>query len=379
MAENEDGQEKTEKPTGKRLRKAYDQGNIPRSRELGTAVVFGTMVVTLMSLGSSLGQGAQGWMRSALSPDLGLLESPDRMFGHFGLQLLKLMWVVAPLMVLCLLACLVSPLIMGGLHFKANVLTLKLNRLNPLTGLKRMWGPQSLPELTKSLLRVIFLGIATSLTMAHGIDVLLTMSHQGLEDAARTGLRFAGTVLVAGAVALAALAALDAPYQKWNWTRQLKMTRQEVREEMKESDGNPQVKAKIRQMQMRMSQRRMMEAVPTADVVVVNPTHYAVALKYEGGKMRAPTLVAKGVDHMAFRIRELAQDNKVTIVSAPPLARALYREGDLGQEIPVRLYAAVAQVLSYVYQLRAWRSGVNKALPELGSIDVDEYPEGPRP
>jgi len=376
MAENEDGQEKTEKPTGKRLRKAHEQGNIPRSRELGTAVVFGTAAVSLKVLGSGIGQGAEAWMRNALSPDLGLLENPERLFGLFGALLLKLLLVVSPLLVLALLACLVSPLLMGGLHFNTSVLGIKPNRLNPLTQIKRMWGPQSLPELAKSLLRVVFLGTATGLTMVHGIDVLQTMAHQSLEDATHTGLHFAGTVLIAGAVGLAALAALDAPYQKWNWTRQLKMTRQEVREEMKESEGNPQVKGKIRQMQMQLSQRRMMEAVPGADVVVVNPTHYAVALKYDGGKMRAPTLVAKGVDELALRIRELAEANRVAVVSAPPLARALYREADLGQEIPVRLYAAVAQVLSYVYQLRAWRSGTSKLVPELGPVQVEEFPEG---
>src|SRR5690606_25736793 len=194
--------------------------------------------------------------------------------------------------------------------------------------------------------------------------------------AARTGLGFAGRLIGAAAVALLLLAAADAPYQKWNWTRKLKMTRQEVREEMKETDGNPQVKGKIRQMQYQMSQRRMMEAVPTADVVVVNPTHYAVALKYDGGTMRAPTVVAKGVDEVALRIREVAARHRVALVSAPPLARALYREGQLGKEIPVRLYAAVAQVLSYVYQLRAWRAGTLRAHPELGRVEVDGFAEG---
>lgn len=171
------------------------------------------------------------------------------------------------------------------------------------------------------------------------------------------------------------LAAFDAPYQRWNWMRKLKMTREELRREMKESEGSPEVKGRIRQLQQQLSNRRMMEAVPTADVVVVNPTHYAVALKYEGGKMGAPTVVALGVDETALRIREVADGNKVAIVSAPPLARALYREGQLGKEIPVRLYSAVAQVLSYVYQLRTWRGGPMPAAP---SINVDEFGTGGR-
>ena len=376
MAENEDGQEKTEQPTGKRLNKAREQGNIPRSRELATATVFGAGAISLMALGPSLAQGAQGWMRGAFQPDLTLLQEPERLLGHMGLLLLKLMWVMLPLIGICLLAAFVAPLVMGGLNFTAQSLSPNLNRMNPLSGLKRMWGPEGLAELAKSLLRVAFLGTAIGLTLTGGLDVLQVMPNQSLETAAATGLHFAGRLLLASAVALFLLAAIDAPYQKWNWTRQLKMTRQEIREEMKESEGNPQVKGKIRQMQMQLSQRRMMEAVPTADVIVVNPTHYAVALKYDGGSMRAPRLVAKGVDEVAFRIRELADRHRVAIVSAPPLARALYREGDLGKEIPVRLYAAVAQVLSYVYQLRAWRTGATPALPQLGQVAVEEFPDG---
>jgi len=174
-------------------------------------------------------------------------------------------------------------------------------------------------------------------------------------------------------VAMLLLAAIDAPYQRWNWMRKLKMTREELRREMKESEGSPEVKGRIRQMQHQMANRRMMEAVPTADVVLVNPTHYAVALKYEGGKMGAPTVVALGVDETALHIRKIAEGNKVAIVSAPPLARALYREGELGKEIPVRLYSAVAQVLSYVYQLRSWRGGPMPAQPY---VDVAEHPPG---
>src|SRR5690606_32914544 len=251
-----------------------------------------------------------------------------------------------------------------------------LKRLNPISGLKLTYGPEGLAELTKSLLRVAFLGTATGLTLVHGMDVLQAMPNQSLEQAAQTGLYFASRLLLAGAAALVLLAAIDAPYQKWNWKRKLKMTRQELREELKESEGNPQVKGKIRQLQMQMSQRRMMEAVPTADVILVNPTHYAVALKYDGQSMRAPRLVAKGVDELAFRIRELAEQHRITVVSAPPLARALYREGELDKEIPVRLYAAVAQVLSYVYQLRAWRRGAAPAAPQLGPVDVQEFPDG---
>ncbi|WP_374013893.1 flagellar biosynthesis protein FlhB [Pseudoxanthomonas koreensis] len=376
MAENEDGQDKTEQPTAKRLNKAREDGNIARSRELATASVFGAGVIALMTLGPLLGRGALGWMRGALSPEPMLLQAPERLFGHMGLLLLKLMLVMVPVLGICVLAAFIAPLAMGGLNVASKSLVPDLKRLNPISGLKRTYGPEGLAELTKSLLRVAFLGTATGLTLVHGMDVLQAMPNQSLEQAAQTGLYFASRLLLAGAVALMLLAAIDAPYQKWNWKRKLKMTRQELRDEMKESEGNPQVKGKIRQLQMQMSQRRMMEAVPTADVILVNPTHYAVALKYDGDSMRAPRLVAKGADEMAFRIRELGELHRIAVVSAPPLARALYREGELDKEIPVRLYAAVAQVLSYVYQLRAWRRGTAPAAPQLGRVDVDEFADG---
>ncbi|GAB3505138.1 flagellar biosynthesis protein FlhB [Pseudoxanthomonas daejeonensis] len=379
MSENEDGQERTEQPSEKRLREAREKGNLPRSRELATAAVFGAGVIALLSYGPALAHGTQGWLRGALTPDRALLHAPERLFGHMGLLVLQLVWVMLPLAVVSLLAAFVAPLVMGALQFSGKSLVPDLSRLNPMSGLKRTYGPESLAELAKSLMRVAFVGTAAGLTLAHGMDVLRSMPNQSLEEAARTGLHFAGRLLLATAGALALLAAIDAPYQRWNWLRKLKMTRQELRDEAKQSEGNPQVKGKIRQMQFQLSQRRMMEAVPAADVIVVNPTHYAVALKYDGDNMRAPTVVARGVDEVAHRIREVADRHRVTIVSAPPLARALYRESQLGKEIPVRLYAAVAQVLSYVYQLRAWRAGTAPASPQLGAVAVDEFPDNGKP
>ncbi len=370
MSENEDGAERTELPTAKRLREAREQGNLPHSRELATATVFGAGVVALLTMSGSLAAGARGWMETALSPGEDLWRHPETLFGHFGELLLDLLWVMAPLAGICLLAGLVAPIAMSGLHFSSKAFTPNFGKLNPLNGLQRLVGVQGAAELVKSLLRVAFVGTAAGLVIVHGLDGLRGMLNQPLESAIVDGLGFTLRLMVATAGALALLALFDAPYQKWNWLRKLKMTREEIKREMKESEGSPEVKGRIRQMQMQLSQRRMMEAVPTADVVLVNPTHYAVALKYEGGKMRAPVVVAKGVDEMAFRIRESGERHRVAIVSAPPLARALYREGQLGKEIPVRLYSAVAQVLSYVYQLRSWRAG---PMPDLPPIELDEF------
>ncbi|MDC7807303.1 flagellar biosynthesis protein FlhB [Luteimonas sp BLCC-B24] len=376
MAENENGQEKTEEPSQKRLQDAREKGNVPRSRELATVAVFGAGVASLLAMGGSVTVQAKDWMRSALSPDIALLESPQDMFGYTGDLLLGFLWILAPLMLATLLACFIAPAVMGGFNFATKGLVPDLKKLDPMAGLKRIYGPEGLAELLKSILRVLLVGAAAGLFLWPAMPRLRAMLHQPLEQAAAGGVKFALWLLMTTAAALLLVALFDAPYQKWNWRRKLMMTRQELREEMKESEGRPEVKGRIRQLQHEMSQRRMMEDLPTADVVVVNPTHYAVALKYDGDAMRAPRVIAKGVDEMALRIREVAGQHRITLVEAPPLARVLYREADIGQEIPVKLYAAVAQVLSYVYQLRSWRAGTPQ--PQLAALEVDEGDAGGR-
>jgi len=375
MSENEDAGERTQQPTEKRLRQAREQGNIPRSRELSTAAVFSVGIFALMGMSGSLAAGAVAWMKAALSPDMSLRDNPNALFGHVGHLLLGLLWTVLPLIGICLAAGLIAPLLMGGLRFSGPSLVPKLSRLNPMSGLTRLYGPESLAELLKSMLRMVFVGGAVAMCLWGKVDSLRGLLRLPLEQAIGHGFGFTLRLLLYTAGALALLAAIDAPYQKWNYIRKLKMTREEVKREMKESEGSPEIKGRIRQMQMQLSQRRMMEAVPSADVIVVNPTHYAVALKYESGRMRAPTVVAKGVDELAFSIRQIGEQHRVAVVSAPPLARALYREGELGKEIPVRLYSAVAQILSYVYQLRAWRTG---PMPPQPALEVEEFAKGTR-
>jgi flagellar biosynthetic protein FlhB len=372
MSEQDESGERTELPTEKRLREAREQGNIPRSRELATAAVFGAGVLAIIGMGPGLARNALGWMKIALTPDPLLMRQPDQLFGYVGIMMLKLLVAIAPVAAICVMAGLAAPALMSGFQFSQKSLMPDFKRLNPAAGLKRLYGAESVAELLKSLLRVVLIGGAAAICLKMGLNPLRELLTMPLEQAVRSGLKFTSTLLLATTGGLILLAAIDAPYQKWNWMRKLKMTRQQLREEMKESDGNPEVKGRIRQMQHQMSQRRMMEDVPKADVIVVNPTHYAVALKYQAGQMGAPTVVAKGLDEMALRIREIADAHRIAIVSAPPLARALYREGQLGREIPVRLYAAVAQILSYVYQLRAWRVG-EAPLPDLPSLDVDEH------
>jgi len=368
--ENEASGEKTEQPTERRLQQAREQGNWPRSRELATASVFTAGVLAVFALSNPLGHGALHWMRAALSPDKKLVSQPDLLVNHFAHLLLRLFQVISPLLLACVLACFLAPLIMGGLHFSTQAIAANLNRLNPISGLQRLYGRHALAELLRSLLRTVLLGSAAGGCLWQAQSHLRALLRFPLETAIGSGLEITLYLLLACAAALALLAAIDVPWQRFTFRRKLMMSRDELRRELKESEGSPQMRQRIRQVQMQLAQRRMMEAVPNADVVIVNPQHYAVALKYEGQRMNAPVLVARGVDEIAQHIRLVAQSHQVSIVSAPPLARALYREGQLGKEIPVRLYAAVAQVLSWVYQVRYWRDG---PLPPLPVIDVEEH------
>lgn len=376
MAENENGEERTEPASEKRLREARERGQVPRSKELATAAIFAAAAIALLTLGGGVARGAMQWMRNALTLDPSLLDGSRSLPAHAGMQLLGLTVVVAPLLLICLAAGFIAPIAMSGLRWSNKALAPDFKRLNPMSGLKRMYGQEGLVELLKSLLRVGLICMAAMLCLSIGLQRLLGLLQLPLESAASEGLSMAGWTLLTMAGALTLLAAVDVPYQLWNHHKQLRMTRQELREEMKESEGRPEVKSRIRQIQQQMSQRRMMEAVPTADVILVNPTHYAVALSYDPKRMRSPKVVAKGVDEIALTIREVAQRHHVAIVSAPPLARALYRDVDIGREIPVKLYAAVAQILSYVFQLRSWRNGAG---PEPTLPVLPDLPDAPEP
>ncbi|MFD0738978.1 flagellar biosynthesis protein FlhB [Lysobacter koreensis] len=364
--QNED---RTEQPTEKRLREAREKGNVPRSRELANVAVLGCAVLALKATGGEVGSAARDWMRGALTIDPALLDAPDQLLPHAARLLGGLLLPVVPLLLAALAACVIAPMVMGGLRFAGQSLQPDFGRLSPMKGLARLYGKESLAELLRSLLRVLLIGGVGAWVVHRAFSTLLAMPQASLEAAAGAGVDMALTALLAMVGALGLLAAIDVPWQHFQHRSKLKMTKQEIRDEAKEAEGNPEIKARVRQVAREMSRRRMMDAVPTADVVVMNPTHYAVALKYEAGGMRAPKVVAKGVDEMALAIRALAQKNRVAVVEAPPLARALYRQSQVDQEIPVKLYAAVAQVLSYVYQLKAWVPG-RGPMPALAGVDV---------
>lgn len=373
MAEDS-GQDRTEEPTAKRLEESRKKGQIPRSKELNTFVTLIVSAALFLFMGQSMVRELLKMMQHQLDLSRPVIFDPATPLIHFKLAMTEGYMAILPLMLILLVADLLTPMIMGGWNFSEEALEPKFSKLNPLEGIKKIVGIQGVVELIKAIIKVLLIGIvAWNLFNFYFVDFM------GLSRLTpERGITRAGEIIVISVLVLSAtfllLVLIDVPYQLWNHQRQLKMTKQEVRDEMKESEGSPEVKGKIRQMQMQAAQRRMMEAVPSADVIVTNPTHFAVALKYDPNGSGAPVLVAKGVDLIAAQIRNIALANKVTLVAAPALARALYYSTELNHEIPRGLFLAVAQVLAYVFQLRvAVQNGWGKPTPPVDIQVPDEF------
>lgn len=375
--ESESGQERTEEATPRRLQQARERGDHPRSQELATAAVFLGALLTLLALGGWIAGAFRGWFIHRLQLVAQGQGMADQLLHAFGISLLEALAYASPVILACLLAGFIAPAVMG-FGFSSEALSPNLERLSPLAGIKRLWGTQAIGELVKSVLRVLLLGSIAVAYFRIAYPDLLALMHEPLDTAVPRGAGMILGLMLAMGLGIGLLAALDAPFQWWQWKRRLRMTRQELIEEMKESEGRPEVKSQIRRLQQEMSRKRMMDEVPRADVVVVNPTHYAVAIRYDGSRMRAPQVVAKGVDEVALNIRRVAEEARVAVVSAPPLARALNAQVALGQEIPVKLYQAVAQVLSYVYQLKHWHParGPMPSLPDFRDLEEGGPPTG---
>jgi flagellar biosynthetic protein FlhB len=346
--------EKTEAASGRRLEQAREEGQVPHSRELATFILLMVGVTGLYVLGSWAGHRMMQIVKSALSFERRLAFEPRGM----GLVLLELstdaLLTVAPLLLALVLAALATPFLMGGWIFSTKSLMPDLSRLNPMQGLGRMFSTHGLAELVKASLKAILVGSVGVWVVWRERDHLFALMLQPLEASMDdfSSLVLLSTLLIVSSLGL--LAAIDVPYQLWEYHRKLRMSKEEVRQEMKEQEGDPQIKARIRAAQREMSRRRMMTQVPNADVVVTNPTHYSVALKYDPDKAGAPIVIAKGMNLIALNIRELARENHVPILEAPPLARALYAHCELEQQVPAALYTVVAEVMAYVFQLNHW-------------------------
>ena len=372
MAEQDDGQERTESPTPKREEDARRKGQIPRSRELNAAAVTMVSGGAILFFGSSMMTDLQAVMRQGLSLRFSAAMSPDQMSTALSAGLWAGFMAVMPVLLASFMAAIAAPMALGGWNFSTEALAPKFSKLNPLTGLGRVFSANGLVELLKSLLKFIVIAVVAVQVLRSDTDALLAMGHQSLFMA----MQQAGTLCVKALLLMASgmllIAGVDVPIQLWQHAKQLKMSREEIKQEQKESDGSPEVKGKIRRLQQEMAKRRMMAEVPTADVVITNPTHFAVALRYDDNRNRAPIVVAKGADEVAARIREIAAENKVPIFEAPPLARVLFRSVDLNREIPAQLYQAVAQVLTYVFHLRAYKRGDATLTPDRPKVEVTE-------
>lgn len=356
MAEDS-GQERTEEPTAKRQKESREKGQVARSKELNTLAVVMVAAVGLLMLGPRLAQRLMDLMVYNFSIEREALYNTDSMGLHLLSSLNHGFSGLAPLLFLLLVAALVGPVLLGGWLFSAKLLAPKGERLNPLAGLKRMFSIKALVELLKALAKFLVVLVMALVVLNMRTDDLLALGNQPLPTAIAHSAWVLGTSLVLLASALILIAAVDVPFQIWDNKQKTKMTKQEVRDEYKDSEGKPEVKSRVRQLQREMAERRMMGEVPKADVVITNPTHYAVALKYDPVQSGAPVVVAKGADFLAQKIREVATEHDVIVLESPPLARAVYYSTELEQPIPAGLYLAVAQVLAYVYQIRQYQQG----------------------
>jgi len=374
MAEDSD-LEKTEQASPKRLEKAREEGDVPRSRELATVTVLLASGLGLLMLGRHLSDALKTSLSTGLNFDRAAAFDSLYLLTNISNAISALLIAFAPFALILLFVAIASPVLIGGWIFSGKAITPKFSRLNPMKGLGNLVSKNAAVELIKSIAKTILVGTVAYFVISRDMDPILSLSTQPIKTSIShvSDLMLMGFLSIVGALVF--IAAIDVPYQLYHYANKLKMTKEEVRQESKESEGNPEIKARVRQQQREMAKRRMMSEIPKADVVITNPTHYAVAIKYKDEGMRAPVVVAKGADAIALKIREIAKENNVLTLEAPKLARALFAHAELGDEIPEALYSAVAEVLAYVFQMRifnregGFRPDVPKALPVPEALD----------
>ena len=371
MAEEQQSDlEKTEPASARRLEQAREQGQVARSIELTT---FSALLVSgglLLFAGAGLLDGLRTILRNGLTLDRASAYEPALAMSRLYQSLFDALWVLAPLFVACMLVALAAPMLLSGFLFSGQALEPRWNRMSPIAFVGRTFSAQGLVELLKAILKTVFLGGIVVTMLWKQKDAIVLLAVEPLEGALAHVGSLMTDAFVAVMLAMLVIVLIDVPFQLWNHAKQLRMTKEEVKRESKETDGNPEIKWRIRALQREMSRRRMMAEVPKADVIITNPTHYAVALRYQEKRMRAPQVVAKGTREMAERILELARENQVPVLRAAPLARALYKHAEIGEAVPSALYGAVAEVLAWVYQLRLAR-GYGSVVPGAPqSLDV---------
>jgi flagellar biosynthetic protein FlhB len=370
---DEQQQERTEQATPKRREDARKKGDVPRSRELTMTGVTLSGAAALLCMIEPFSARIANALRGAFEIDRDAIFDTGTLIDSLAAMGGGAILGLAPLAIILIAAALLSAVSIGGWSFSTSALAFKGERINPLKGVKRVFSPNSLNELIKAMAKFVIVAIIAVLWLWWSVEDLLGLGKEPVATAIAHSLKIAGTSFLVVSSGLILISMADVPFQLWNYQKKIRMTRKEIRDEYKETEGQPEVKARIRQLQQQAATRRMMEEVPNAAVVITNPTHFAVALRYDESRMNAPVVVAKGKDLIARRIREIAAENNVPLFSAPPLARALFRSARVGQEISPGLYTAVAQVLAYIFQIdAAATSGGAVPLPERPVPEIDE-------
>ena len=375
MAEDSD-LEKTEAASPQKLQKAREEGQVARSRELGTFMLLAAGATMLWATGEALYRSMRGLLFGGLYFDQRIIADPGMMVANAVSLAGEALWMMLPLFGMLIVVAVFSSIAVGGLVFSGKAVEPKFSKLDTIAGMKRMFSMQTVVELLKTLAKAVMVGTIGGYVIWNHLGEMLGLMYAAPQEALT---RMTSVVALCAVIMIASLfviVALDVPWQVWHHLKKLRMSKEDVKKEHKENEGDPLVKGRIRQQQRAMARRRMMADVPTADVVVTNPTHYAVALKYSEEGTAAPRVVAKGTGQIAARIREIAHEHRVPLLEAPPLARALHQHVEVGHEIPVPLYSAVAEVLAWVFQLRAWRpgTGVHPDAPQALPVPKDMDP-----
>jgi len=381
LADDSQQQERTEEATPRRREKAREEGQVARSRELTTFAMLLGGVIALSSMGNHLYRETGQIMQQAFSFGQAEATQVSLMLGDMAQMSTRGLVALMPLFIFMALVALVAPNLLGGFLVSAKSIKPQWSKLNPINGLKRIFSSQALAELAKVLAKILLLTLVAALFLIYSADEFLGLLDRPVGAALAEMLSLAAAMVVLMVLALVVVVLIDVPFQLWNHAKQLRMTKEEVRREHKESDGDPQLKARIRRQQQAMARGRMMANVPKADVVVTNPTHFAVALKYDERSMGAPRVVAKGVDKVAKRVRELAMQHDIPVLEAPPVARALYRHVDLEREVPFELYPVIAEIMAWAVNLKRLPASLRRQQAAPTNLQVppalrDDGPEG---
>ncbi|WP_185807011.1 flagellar biosynthesis protein FlhB [Bacillus sp. HMF5848] len=344
--------EKTEKATPKKRQESRKKGQVAKSTDVNSAFVLLAVFLVLSFTGSSMGNIVTSIFRESFTQYIHMPFTSENIHLIFIELLIQGIWVVAPVMLVAVVAGVAATYLQIGFLFSAEAIKFNLNKINPLQGAKRIFSIRSIVELLKSILKILLIGTVTFTILWLHVDEIFNLSQKTLYDALALVAKLTIQMGIGASIALLFLAILDYLYQRYDFEKNIRMSKQDIKDEYKKTEGDPLIKSKIKQKQMEMATRRMMQEVPNADVVITNPTHFAIALKYDDSNMDAPYVVAKGVDFIALKIKETAKEHDIVTVENRPLARALYDKVEIGQAIPDEFFKAVAEVLAYVYRLK---------------------------